>query len=73
MLRQALADDAGAHPASTIALTPNDPAFQPGFEAADTLVAAAIGFYGYYGRVDGPGSSPLDRLRDPPPSPNPAR
>jgi len=58
---------AGAHLASMIALTPNDPAFQPGFEAADTSVAAAIGFYGYYGRIGGPGSSPLDRLRDAPP------
>lgn len=58
---------AGAHLASMIALTPNDPAFQPGFEEADTSVAAAIGFYGYYGRVAGPGSSPLDRLRDAPP------
>ncbi|MEN3357514.1 MAG: hypothetical protein V7637_1496, partial [Mycobacteriales bacterium] len=58
---------AGAHLASMIALTPNDPAFQPGFQAADTSIAAAIGFYGYYGRVAGPGSSPLDRLRDAPP------
>jgi acetyl esterase/lipase len=58
---------AGAHLASMIALTPNDPAFQPGFEAADTSVAAAIGFYDYYGRANGPGSSPLDRLRDAPP------
>jgi acetyl esterase/lipase len=58
---------AGAHLAAMVALTPNDPAFQPGFEAADTSVAAAIGFYGYYGRVGGPGSSPLDRLGDAPP------
>ncbi|MFJ8578368.1 alpha/beta hydrolase [Micromonospora sp. NPDC093277] len=58
---------AGAHLASMIALTPNDPAFQPGFESADTSVAAAIGLYGYYGRVAGPNSSPLDRLRAAPP------
>jgi acetyl esterase/lipase len=58
---------AGAHLASMLALTPNDPAFQQGFEDADTSVAAAIGFYGYYGRVAGPGSSPLDRLGDAPP------
>ncbi|MFC0505227.1 alpha/beta hydrolase [Micromonospora costi] len=58
---------AGAHLASMIALTPNDPTFQPGFESADTSVAAVVGFYGYYGRVTGPGSSPLDRLRDAPP------
>src|SRR5690242_16044014 len=53
--------------ASMIALTPNDPAFQPGFEDADTSVAAAVAFAGYYGRLDGPGSSPLDHLGDAPP------
>lgn len=58
---------AGGHLATMTALTANDPAFQPGFEDADTSVAAAIGFYGYYGRVGGPGSSPLDRLGDAPP------
>jgi acetyl esterase/lipase len=58
---------AGAHLASMIGLTPNDAAFQPGFETADTSVAAVVGFYGYYGRVAGPGSSPLDRLGDAPP------
>jgi acetyl esterase/lipase len=58
---------AGAHLAVMTALTPNDPAFQPGFETADTSVTAAIGCYGYYGRVGGPGSSPLDRLADAPP------
>jgi acetyl esterase/lipase len=40
---------AGAHLASMAALTPNEPAFQPGFEQADTSVTAAIGLYGYYG------------------------
>lgn len=58
---------AGGHLASMLALTPNDPAFQPGFESADTSVSAAIGFYGYYGRAGGEGSSPLERLRDAPP------
>lgn len=58
---------AGAHLASMTALTVNDPIFQPGFETADTSVAAVIGFGGYYGRVQGPGSSPLDRLCDAPP------
>lgn len=58
---------AGAHLASMLALTPNDPEFQPGFESADTSIAAAIGFGGYYGRLEGPGSSPLDRLGDAPP------
>ncbi len=40
---------AGAHLASMAALTPNDPAFQPGFEEADTAVTAAVCLYGYYG------------------------
>jgi len=33
---------AGGHLASMIGLTPNDPAFQPGFELADTSVAAVM-------------------------------
>jgi acetyl esterase/lipase len=48
---------AGAHLAATAALTANDPTFQPGFEDADTTVAAAAGFYGYYGLVDSAGSA----------------
>ena len=52
---------AGGHLASFAALTPNDPAFQPGFEAADTSVSAAISLYGYYGSLNtGRPSSPLD-------------
>lgn len=39
---------AGARLATLAALTPNDPRFQPGFEGADTSVAAAIALYGYY-------------------------
>ena len=31
---------------------PNDPAFQPGFERADTSVTGAISLYGYYGPID---------------------
>jgi acetyl esterase/lipase len=56
---------AGAHMAAMAALTPNDPAFQPGFEAADTAVSAAVCLYGYYGRMssDGPlPSSPFDHV-----------
>ena len=61
---------AGAHMASLAALTPNDPAFQPGFEDADTSVTAAIGlngwYGGYYGQEDA--SSPLAHVRpDAPP------
>ncbi len=55
---------AGAHLAATAALTANDPAFQPGFEDADTSVAACVGMYGYYGPVTsrsaGLRSSPSD-------------
>ena len=43
---------AGGNLASMAALTPNDPAFQPGFERANTSVTAAISLYGYYGRYD---------------------
>ena len=61
---------AGGHMAALAALTPNDPAFQPGFEAADTSVTAAIGLNGYYGNYYGQGaaSSPLAYVRpDAPP------
>lgn len=49
---------AGAHLAALAALTPNDPAFQPGFEEADTSVTAAITLGGYYGPLDGDGRLP---------------
>jgi acetyl esterase/lipase len=39
---------AGGHLAALAALTPGHAAFQPGFEAADTSVAAAVPFYGVY-------------------------
>ena len=61
---------AGAHLAVTAALTANDATFQPGFPDVDTSVAAAIGLYGYYGRIE-PGplpSSPADYVHaDAPP------
>lgn len=52
---------AGGHLASLCALTPNDPAWQPGFEHADTSVAAAVPIYGRYDWVstDGPGRAEL--------------
>ncbi len=37
---------AGGHLAALVALTQNDPAFQPGFETADTSVMAAVPVYG---------------------------
>lgn len=39
---------AGGHLSSLLALTPNDPDFQPGFEDADTTVQGCIPFYGIY-------------------------
>jgi acetyl esterase/lipase len=39
---------AGGHLTALMALTANDPAYQPGFETADTSVAAAVPFYGVY-------------------------
>jgi acetyl esterase/lipase len=39
---------AGAHLAALAALTWDDPSLQPGFEEADTSVAACVPFYGIY-------------------------
>lgn len=39
---------AGGHLAALMALTANEARFQPGFESADTSVAAAVPFYGIY-------------------------
>lgn len=39
---------AGGHLAALAALTPGDPEYQPGFEAADTHVDACVPFYGVY-------------------------
>ncbi|MBN2624416.1 MAG: alpha/beta hydrolase [Acidimicrobiales bacterium] len=39
---------AGGHLSSLAALTPGDATYQPGFEDADTSVAAAVPFYGVY-------------------------
>jgi acetyl esterase/lipase len=51
----------GAHLAVMVALTANGALFQPGFEPADTSVAACIGLYGYYGQLgaEQPTSTPL--------------
>ena len=56
---------AGAHLAAMCALTANDPLFQPGFENADTSIAAGVGLYGYYGPAptSGVASAPADYLR----------
>ena len=39
---------AGGHLSALLALTANDPEYQPGFEAADTSVQGAVPFYGVY-------------------------
>ncbi|MGH9095084.1 MAG: alpha/beta hydrolase fold domain-containing protein [Acidimicrobiales bacterium] len=43
---------AGGHLSSLAAFSPNAPEFQPGFEDADTSVAAAVPFYGPYDLID---------------------
>jgi len=61
---------AGGDLAALAALTPNDPAFQPDFESANTSVTAAICLYGYFGSYYGLGaeSSPGAHVRaDAPP------
>jgi acetyl esterase/lipase len=43
---------AGGHLTAMMGLTANDPAYQPGFEGADTSLAAAVPFYGIYDFTD---------------------
>lgn len=43
---------AGGHLSALAALSANQPEFQPGFEEADTSVAAAVPFYGVYDLLD---------------------
>ncbi|HVC69057.1 MAG TPA: alpha/beta hydrolase [Acidimicrobiales bacterium] len=52
---------AGGHLCSMVALTPGDPAFQPGFEDAPTGVEACIPFYGVYDMTAGRGTDHYDR------------
>jgi acetyl esterase/lipase len=53
---------AGGHLSALAALTAGDPDFQPGFEDADTSVAACIPFYGVYDLLD-PDSIHVPALR----------
>jgi acetyl esterase/lipase len=55
---------AGGHLSSLAALTPGVAAYQPGFEDADTSVAAAVPFYGVYDFTDRDGGAnrSLERL-----------
>jgi acetyl esterase/lipase len=43
---------AGGHLAALVALTANEPAYQPGFEHVDTSVRACVSFYGVYDFTD---------------------
>lgn len=43
---------AGGHLAALMALTANDPEYQPGFESVDTTMAACVAFYGVYDFTD---------------------
>jgi acetyl esterase/lipase len=47
-----IGNSAGGHLCALMALTENDPEFQPGFEDADTSVQAAVPFYGVYDMSD---------------------
>lgn len=51
---------AGGHLCALAALTPNLADFQPGFETADTSVAAAVPFYGVYDFTNRHGTSRAD-------------
>lgn len=55
---------AGGHLAALTALTPGDPAFQPGFEDADTSVQAAVPFYGVYDFAGSTGLANAISMRD---------
>jgi acetyl esterase/lipase len=48
---------AGGHLSSLVALTPNRPEWQPGFEDADTSVDACVPFYGVYEMTGDPDGS----------------
>ncbi|HEX4218163.1 MAG TPA: alpha/beta hydrolase [Acidimicrobiales bacterium] len=48
---------AGGHLCSLLALTPNQPEWQPGFEDADTTVQACVPYYGVYDLTGGPDAS----------------
>lgn len=47
---------AGGHLCALMALTQNDPQFQPDFESADTSLQAAVPFYGVYDLTDRDGN-----------------
>lgn len=55
---------AGGHLASLAALSANDPAYQPGFEAADTHVDACVPFYGVFDMAGDSGDRSVTMMRD---------
>jgi acetyl esterase/lipase len=55
---------AGGHLTALAALTPNDPAYQPGFETKDTRVQAAVPFYGVYDLAGATGLGNALLMRD---------
>lgn len=55
---------AGGHLCALAALTPNDPAWQPGFEHVDTSVQAAVPHYGVYDVAGSTGTKRSIQLRD---------
>ncbi|HET8561424.1 MAG TPA: alpha/beta hydrolase [Marmoricola sp.] len=55
---------AGGHLAALAALTPGDPAYQPGFEDADTSVAGCVPFYGVYDMAGLTGERHAEQMRD---------
>lgn len=55
---------AGGHLTALAALTPGDPAFQPGFEDADTHVEVAVPHYGVYDVAGASGLPRAVRMRD---------
>ena len=52
---------AGGHLTALAALSASEPVFQPGFEEADTSVAAAVPFYGVYDLLDRAGQAPPEQ------------
>jgi acetyl esterase/lipase len=55
---------AGGHLAAMMAVTQNDPEYQPGFEHADTSVQAAVPFYGVYDFAAESGTRSAQQRRD---------
>ena len=55
---------AGGHLCTLAALTPNDPAWQPGFEDADTAVQACVPHYGVYDLAGSTGDRRAALMRD---------